>query len=139
MRRDLLVIAAIILVVVVAIAIITFSSGPTLPDIHSVSTDKDLYHSNEVMMVSIEVTSSGTLDNTLLKIEGIEDRYGNYHVSREIEANLTPGTNPFSEEFRLPACSSCAGISAGTYFVNVTIEKDGVVMDAVSHQVQIAL
>ena len=56
MRRDLLVIAAIILVVVVAIAIITFSPGPTLPDIHSVSTDKDLYHSNEVMMVSIEVT-----------------------------------------------------------------------------------
>jgi hypothetical protein len=90
------------------------------------------------MTISVKVTSSGTLDNTLITIEGIEDRYGNYHVSREIMANLTPGTNPFAWEFRLPACSSCAGISAGTYMINVTIARDGVDMDKMSHEVQIA-
>jgi len=96
MQRHLPYIAAAILIVVAAVAIFTLSSGIARADILSVSTDKDLYHSNEVMTISVKVTSSGTLDNTLITIEGIEDRYGNYHVSREIMANLTPGTNPFA-------------------------------------------
>jgi hypothetical protein len=49
--------------------------------------------------------------------------------------NLTPGNTPFTESFRLPACSSCAGLKAGTYAINVTIEKDGRVLDAMSHEV----
>ncbi len=137
MRRDLLIIAAAILVVVAVIAVLTLSSGIARADILSVSTDKDLYHSNEVMTISIDITASGSLDNTLLRIEGIEDRYGDLRLSREIAANLSPGTNEFSEDFRLPSCSHCAGLDAGTYFVNVTLEKDGVIMDTASHQVQI--
>ena len=137
MRRDLLIVATAILVVVAVAAVGCLSSGIARADILSVTTDKDVYHSNEVMKISIDVTSSGKLDNTLLKIEGIEDRYGNYRLSREIAANLSPGTNQFSEEFRLPSCSHCAGLDAGTYFVNVTIEKDGMIMDMASRQVQI--
>lgn len=137
MRRDLLIIAAAILVVVAVAAVGCLSSGIARADILSLSTDKDLYHSNEVMTISVDVTASGNLDDTLLKIEGIEDRYGNLRLSREIAANLTPGTNQFSEDFRLPSCSHCAGLDAGTYFVNVTIEKDGVIMDMASHQVRI--
>ncbi|NYT07994.1 MAG: hypothetical protein GKC05_07065 [Methanomicrobiales archaeon] len=137
MRRDLLIIAAAILVVVAVAAVGCLSSGIARADILSVSTDKDLYHSNEVMKISIDITASGTLNNTLLKIEGIEDRYGNLRLTREIAANLSPGTNQFSEDFRLPSCSHCAGLDAGSYFVNVTIEKDGMVMDSASRQVQI--
>ena len=137
MRRDLLIVATAILVVVAVVAVGCLSSGIARADILSVTTDKDVYHSNEVMKISIDVTSSGKLDNTLLKIEGIEDRYGNYRLSREIAANLSAGTNQFSEEFRLPPCSHCAGLDAGTYFINVTIEKDGMIMDMASRQVQI--
>jgi hypothetical protein len=137
MRRDLLIIAAAVLIVVAAAAVVTLSSGIARADILSVTTDKDLYHSNDVMKIAVDVTSSGNLDNTLLKIEGIEDRYGNLRLTREIAANLSPGTNQFTEDFRLPSCSHCAGLDAGTYFVNVTIEKDGVIMDMVSRQVRI--
>ncbi len=137
MRKDLLIIAAVVLVVVAVAAVGCLSSGIARADILSVSTDKDLYHSNEVMKISIDITSSGTLDNTLVRIEGIEDRYGNLRLTREIAANLSPGTNQFSEDFRLPSCSHCAGLDAGTYFVNVTLEKEGVIMDTVSRQVQI--
>jgi hypothetical protein len=137
MRRDLLIVAAAILVVVAVAAVGCLSSGIARADILSVTTDKDLYHSNEVMKISVDVTASGTLDNTLLKIEGIEDRYGDFRLSREIAANLTPGTNQFTVDFRLPSCSHCAGLDAGTYFVNVTIEKDGRIMDMASREVRI--
>jgi hypothetical protein len=137
MRRDLVVIAVIVLAVVVGIAIAASFFGPVSADILSVSTDKDLYHSNEVMHVTVEVTSSRSLDNASVLFSGIEDRYGGLKLNGTLSANLTPGINILSYEHTMPSCSHCSGLDPGDYEFNVTIGREGVIFDTVNHTIRI--
>jgi hypothetical protein len=138
MRRDLLIIAVIVLVVVAVIAIAyPLFYGIASADILSVSTDKELYHSNEVMHISVDVTSSVKMNNTTLLISGIEDRYGDTRLMHTISTNLSPGTNELSYDYQLPPCSHCAGLDPGDYQFNVTLERDGMVLDYTNHTIRI--
>jgi hypothetical protein len=138
MRRDLLVIAAIVLVAVAVIAIAyPLFYGIASADILSVSTDKELYHSNEVMHISVDVTSSGTMNNATLLITGIEDRYGDTRLMHTIAANLSPGTNRLTYDYQLPPCSHCAGLDPGDYEFNITLERDGMILDYTNHTIRI--
>jgi len=138
MRRDLLVIAAIVLVAVAVIAIAyPLFYGIASADILSVSTDKDLYHSNEVMHISVDVTSSGKIENTTLQIVGIEDRYGDIRLNYTMSANLSPGNNDYIYDYQLPACSHCAGLDPGDYQFNVTLERNGMIIDNANHTIRI--
>jgi hypothetical protein len=138
MRRDLLIIAVVVLVAVAAIAIAyPLFYGVASADILSVSTDKELYHSNEVMHISVDVTSSGKMENTTLFISGIEDRYGDSRLMQTLPANLSPGTNRLSYDYQLPPCSHCAGLDPGDYQFNVTLERDGLVLDETNYTIRI--
>ena len=121
---------------VIAIAA-SFFFGPVSADILSVSTDKDLYHSNEVMYVTVEVSSSRPLDNAIVLFSGIEDRYGDFKLNDTLSANLTPGINTLSYEHTMPSCSHCSGLDPGDYQFNVTLEREGVIFDTVNHTIRI--
>jgi hypothetical protein len=138
MRRDLLVIAVIALAIVVVIAIAaSFFIGPVTADILSVSTDKDLYHSNEIMYVTVEVSSSRPLENATVLFSGIENSYGDFKLNNTLSANLTPGINKLSYNHTMPACSHCSGLDPGDYHFNVTLEREGVVLDTMNHTIRI--
>jgi hypothetical protein len=138
MRRDVL--ATVIVVVIVAVIVIILLSLPHQPaeaHITAVTTDKELYHSNEIMNIVISVMSAGNVDNSTVRIEGISDRHGRMRLFHEIPANLSSGPATFIYDYQLPSCSSCAGLDPGTYQVNITLEQNGVVISNMTRTVQI--
>jgi hypothetical protein len=138
MRKDLLIIAVLVLVVAAVIVIAyPLFFVPASAEILSVSTDKPLYHSNEIMHISVDVGSSGKMDNATLLISGIEDSYGDVRLMHTLSANLIPGTNTLSYDYQLPPCSHCAGLDPGDYQFNVTLERDGVILGHTNHTIRI--
>jgi outer membrane lipoprotein-sorting protein len=137
MRKDVLAIVITALVLAASVLSAGCTSSPAGATITAVTTDKDLYHSNEVMNITISVMTSGNLDNTTVRIEGINDRHGRMRLSHEIPANLSTGAATFMYDYQLPSCSSCAGLDPGTYQVNITLVQNGVVISNMSRSVQI--
>lgn len=138
MRRDVL--ATVIVVVIVAVIVIILLSLPHQPagaTITAVTTDKELYHSNEIMNIVISVMSAGNVDNSTVRIEGISDRHGRMRLSHDIPVNLSSGPATFVYDYQLPSCSSCAGLDPGSYQVNITLEQNGVVISNMSRTVRI--
>ena len=137
MNRNILIIAA-VLVVCAAIAIVFLPVvGPANTEITTVSTDKDLYHSNEFMKIIITINSAGNLDNATVRIEGIRDEYGMMRITHDMPVNLSPGPNIFFYEYQLPSCSKCSGLGEGTYPVNVTLLRNGVPLSTMTRSVEL--
>jgi maltose-binding protein MalE len=138
MQRKIVIIALAVVIIVVLAAVALLFAGPAHAEIASVTTDKDLYHSSEVMKMTIAVSSSGNMDNTTVRIDGIRDTYNRTRLSHEIHANLTSGQIIFTYDFELPSCSRCAGLPEGSYPFNVTLVHDNVVISNMTGSVQIA-
>jgi hypothetical protein len=138
MRKDLIIIAAIMLVVV-AVIVLAYAMFfvPASAGIVSVSTDKPLYHSNEVMDITIDVRSTGVMNNATLHFTGIENLYGDTLLKDMIPVNLSPGTNTISYKHQLPTCSHCAGLDPGDYQFNVTLEQNGTILSYTNHTIRI--
>ncbi|HUU74863.1 MAG TPA: hypothetical protein VMW63_02105 [Methanoregulaceae archaeon] len=138
MRRNVLIIGAIVVIVVVLGALVyPIFFGPSHAEIRSVSTDKELYHSSEVMEIFIALDSVGQMNNTTVRIEGIIDRNGRTRLTHEMPASLSPGPNVLIHKYQLPACSHCAGLDAGTYNITVLLLSDNTVLDQVNHSVRL--
>jgi len=138
MRRDVLIlIVVVVIIAAAALAAIPLLFGPAHAEITSVSTDRDLYHSNEVMHIVIGVNSAGNIGNTSLNINGIIDRNGNTRLTHEIAAPLSPGPTVLTYDYQLPPCSHCAGLDPGMYEFNVTLVHDGVEISRMAHSVDI--
>ena len=138
MRRDVLIlIVAVGVIAVAAVAAIPLLFGPAHAEITSVSTDRDLYHSNEVMHITIGVNAAGNMGNSTLDINGITDRNGNIRLTHEMEAQLSPGPAILTYDYQLPPCSHCAGLDPGMYEFNVTLVQDGVELSRMAHSVDI--
>ena len=137
MRRDILIIGA-ALVVCALIALILLSVlGPAHAEITAVTTDKDLYHSNENLNITILINSAGNMDNTTARIEGIQDENGKMRISHEMPANLTAGPNILFYQYKLPSCSKCSGLEEGTYQVNVTLIRNGAPISNMTHSFEL--
>jgi len=130
MRRDILIGAAsITIIAIVAVIIYLLFLGTPAAEITSATTDRDLYHSGDVMTITISLSSSGQMDNTTLRLEGINDKNGRARLTHDIPANLSWGPNTFFYDYELPRCSSCAGILPGNYDIFVTLLKDSEILD----------
>jgi hypothetical protein len=80
-------------VLVVAVIVVILSlhpAGPALPTITAVITNKDLYHSNEVMKIAIFLNSSQKTDDTTVRIMGIQDQFGRMRLSHTIPGQHLP-------------------------------------------------
>jgi len=134
MRRDLLIIALVgIVAVAIVLVIYPLMFGPSRAEITAVTTDKDLYHSNDVMKITVLVRSQGDMTNTTLVLSGIRDRRGSPHLTREIPLNLSPGPNTLAYDHKLPACSSCSGLNPGTYTIEASLVRDGGIIANMTH------
>lgn len=94
--------------------------GVSLSDI---SVDKEVYHSAEVMNLSMVVYSDFDLKNVSVKIEGINGR-----LNQEKVLNLSKGMNEVSFSYQLPKCNVCGGIKEGNYTLNCKVIYENVVV-----------
>jgi hypothetical protein len=104
--------------------VVNQGTGSTLPAsvaadvyLNEVSTDRELYHSAEVMNVTAVVYSDGNAENVVVTATGIN---GRMNIVKEI--NLTEGENNVGFTYTLPRCNVCGGISPGTYEIGCTVE-----------------
>lgn len=122
------IIAILILAGIVSIALIE-TSNMNFPitseknelKIISFTIDKEVYHSNEPMNISLEIYSSNKIDNVTIKLFGIKDRRDNYRFNREEIVNLNSGENTFLYSFTTPACYGCARINPGIHEITSMI------------------
>ena len=143
MRKEVLVVAAILALVVIAGALYLVRGSSTVPGggqvaVTSFQTDKDLYHSKEMMQIQVSISSGSPVANATVHIWGITDRYGDTHLMKDIPVELNPGVTTITTEYQLPACSKCSGIDPGDYPVNLKLVRDGNQLLAVgSHTVHL--
>ncbi len=137
MRRDILIIGAALIVCAIVALILLSVLGPAHAEITAVTTDKDLYHSNEKMNITFLINSAGNMDNTTARIEGIQDQDGHLRISHDMPANLTAGPNIFFYQHQLPSCSKCSGLGEGTYQVNVTLLRNGIQISNMTHSFEL--
>ena len=130
-------------VAVVLAALVVPGSGlqPTAPadtgiKVLSFRTDKDLYASNEELTLFLSLYSPDDLNNVLIRVSGVKNTKGIYYISSSSPMNLTAGENNLMLTKQLPACSRCAGIEQGTYFINLSVAYDGEVVEA-THSIAI--
>lgn len=135
MRRDFLIIS--VIVVILAACLVPGCIGTGSASITSVTTDKDLYHSKEVMNITVLAKLQGDMSNTSLKLRGLQDRHGDFQLEKEIPVNLSSGLNILTYDHQLPSCSSCSGLSAGTYQIEVELIQDGIVLSNMTHSIQL--
>ncbi|MBP1929754.1 hypothetical protein J2741_002350 [Methanolinea mesophila] len=138
MRRDILILIVVVVIIAAAVLVVVpLLFGPASAEITSVSTDRDLYHSNEVMHIMIGVNAAGNLENTTMSISGIVDSHGNNRLSHEMAVPLSPGPAVLTYDYQLPPCSHCAGLDPGPYEFNVTLLHDGIEISRMAHSVDI--
>ncbi|RZN43473.1 MAG: rhodanese-like domain-containing protein [Methanophagales archaeon ANME-1-THS] len=133
----------VLLVAVVLAALLVPCSGlqPTAPADTGIKilvfrTDSIVYASNEEMTLFLSLYSPEDLNNVLIRVSGVKNTRGIYYVSTSSTMNLTAGENNLILSKQLPACSSCAGIKQGTYFINLSVAYDGEVIEA-THSIAI--
>ncbi|MFH0956516.1 MAG: hypothetical protein V1813_01495 [Candidatus Aenigmatarchaeota archaeon] len=84
-------------------------------DVTSVKTDKDLYHSAEVMKLSAVIAAGEDVQGATVTATGINGR-----MSLSKTMNLSVGNNAVEFEYNLPSCNTCGGIPAGNYTCTLT-------------------
>ncbi len=102
-----------------AVIVLVFISGCTSQaggiSLKTISTDKAVYHSAELMNLSAQLYAESSLNVTVV-VNGIENRF---NVEKEI--SLNKGDNELSFTYALPGCNVCGGISAGDYNLSFTV------------------
>jgi hypothetical protein len=111
----------------------TIASNPEVEA--SLSTDKGLYHSNELMDITVTVDSSSSLRDVDVRVYGINSRY--YRLDKTEKKDLDVGLNTIKFSYKTPPCTGCAGISPGTYQVSVDLIYNGNVLATATNDVEI--
>lgn len=138
MQRNI-VILVIAVVIVAACGVIAYPlvNTPARASIKSVGTDKELYHSHEIMHIMVSFDSAGDAGNITLRLQGIQDRDGYFQLNQDIPVTLSPGSGSYAYDHQLPHCSSCSGLLEGTYYVNATLIRDGTPLSTMGNSFQL--
>ncbi len=98
----------------------------SLPKIElSVSTDKNVYSSNEDISVRLEVLCEKELPEVTVRIQGIKPKSYAY-ISESRLVSLGEGINILEFFDQIPACTGgCGGVYPGFYDVNAVVEFEG--------------
>jgi cytochrome c biogenesis protein CcdA len=86
----------------------------------NISTEKEVYHSNETLKVHIEFNSTKEVGANI-RVSGIKNLFGRAILSETREAVLKKGDNSFDFEFKTPSCEECSAVAPGAHFLNATI------------------
>ncbi len=85
------------------------------------STDRELYHSAEVMNLSVTIYSMTGLEGVRLTAKGVKNKLDMIKT-----VNLSAGTNRFDFIYKLPSCNTCGGIGAGTYDIQCEVSHNNI-------------
>lgn len=111
------------LYLILIISVITFSGcleSSTLENIFIISTDKEVYHSNETLKVHIEFNSTKEVKANI-QVSGINNLFGRAMLTETRESILKKGDNSFDFEFKTPSCEECSAVTPGSHYINATI------------------
>lgn len=103
----------------------------------SLETDKEEYQSADIMQAYIEIASEEYLGEAFLRLHGIANRVGVEYLDEYRLVELTPGTVQVIISERLPVCSACSGLSAGTHVIYAEIISDNVAIGSATKSIQI--
>jgi hypothetical protein len=101
----------------------------------SISTDRELYHSNEIMTINVTIDSPGEIPGADVRVYGINARY--YRLDKTEKTNIDTGENTVVISYTTPSCTGCAGISPGTYQLNADLTYGGNVIASATRDVEI--
>ncbi|KAF5415599.1 MAG: hypothetical protein C5S48_05295 [Candidatus Methanogaster sp.] len=90
-------------------------------EIENVTTDEGTYHSGEIMNIIVLLKSATDVSGVYTNVSGITNKRGKNMLFKETTTNLTRGLNNVTFAYKMPACSSCSGISGGTYYFNASV------------------
>jgi hypothetical protein len=90
-------------------------------EIENVTTEKDTYHSGEIMNITVVLKSATDVSGVYTNVSGIMNKRGKNMLFKETTTNLTSGLNNVTFAYTMPACSSCSGISEGAYHFNTSV------------------
>lgn len=128
-RNILILIIALVIVAAFVLVVSSFFPNPSgSAGITSVATDKELYHSHEVMTITVSLSSQGAMGNATLRLMGLQDEDGHFQLNKDIPVTLSVGPNIVVYDHELPHCSSCSGLQAGTYTIDASLIHDGMII-----------
>lgn len=88
--------------------------------VKSVSSDKELYHSAETMLLTAIVNCDSDMDGVTVTASGVNGRIDSVKT-----LDLKAGDNEVTFEHQLPSCNVCGGIRPGTYSCTVEASYGG--------------
>ncbi len=104
-------------------------------EIENITTDEDTYHSGELMNIIVVLKSATAVSGVYTNVSGITNKRGKNMLFKEATTNLTRGLNNVTFIYKMPACSSCSGISEGTYHFNASVVYGNVTVVNSTHSV----
>ena len=90
-------------------------------EIENVTTDRGTYHSGEIMNITVVLKSATDVSGVYTNVSGIINKRDKNMLFKETTTNLTRGLNNVTFAYKMPACSSCSGISEGIYHFNASV------------------
>lgn len=90
----------------------------------SISTEQDVYRSNETLNVHVDFIS-GKDGQAQVTVEGIKNAFGRALINETRDVKVDKGANGFDFVFKTPSCEECSALSPGVYTVNATINMGG--------------
>ena len=94
------------------------SSEPSV-ELTSLNTDKELYHSGEMIHIAFNINSQTVLNNVSIRFYGIYSRI--YRLDQTKIVDLIMGENTITLDYQAPRCYGCSGISPGTYQITADV------------------
>lgn len=91
----------------------------------AISTDNYSYHPRDRVGLSINITVPESMELADIRFFGVENKNGEYKLSREMEMNLTQGLNVIETDTNIPSCSKCSGIDTpGVFQIYAALYRD---------------
>lgn len=101
----------------------------------TLTTDKELYHSGEIIHITANVNSPIILDNATIRFYGIHSR--RYRLDQTKTVDLHEGENTITLDYQAPRCYGCAGIKPGTYKISADCMHNGQTLANTSVDIEI--
>ncbi len=111
----------------------TYKSGKLEPDsinpILSISTEKDIYHSNETLKIQLYFNSPDNGKGEI-QVSGIKNAFDRPSINEKRDVVIEKGSNRFDFEFKTPSCEECSAIEPGIHYVNTSVIFAGKTFEA---------
>jgi cytochrome c biogenesis protein CcdA len=95
----------------------------------SISTDRDVYHSNETLKAHVDFNSPNS-GKGQVQVSGVRNAFNRALINETRDTNIEKGYNGFDFEFTTPSCEECSALSPGIYAINSTVTIDGRTFEA---------